>query len=434
MPQNTWHSTGDSGAWFATRAEAKAYERGRTGGGHEGPYPEGHPEDGGPSRDGPYGREPRGKRGKGGKGRGKGHQPQSQGWGQQASHSWGGGGGGGRNWPQAPQPASVFGLVTGAAMTARCVVEAARDLKYLAGPQPAVQGQANGPEPGKGWLAQARDWVMGVGGSSPPAQGSGTQLALTAGAAPAQVATTPAPAQQGALSSDEKVQLLHQLLGTQAPARSQDGPQAGDVATLKAQVEAQNKLLQDLHARLASPASSSGTAAPPPPAALPAPAAPPAQQALTDATNAYLLEELVQQRVALAKLAAKAEEGGKPKVDDPARAPAGVLPTRASLDPEGEVTTDGHDEFWAWLDNTPAAPWPCTGTFSAWVDKMVYKCKAEEIREWARAKGVLPGAEQAPPGSTPTRKELLVLLAKASVAHRTAADAAVPAAAAAAGA
>ena len=416
------------GEWYTTKAERKAIEkRARQGG-----YPkEDDPEHWAPARDGPYERERRPR--KGGKGRGKGDQPQSQGWGQQAPHSWGGGGGGGRNWGQAPQPASVFGLVTGAAMTARCVVEAARDLKYLAGPQPAVQGQANGPEPGKGWLAQARDWVMGVGGSSPPAQGPGTQLALTAGAAPAQVAATPAPAQQGALSSDEKVQLLHQLLGTQAPARSQDGPQAGDVAALKAQVEAQNKLLQDLHARLASPASSSGMAAPPPPAALLAPVVPPAQQALADAANAYLMEELIQQKVGLALAAAKAGDGGKPKVDDPARVPAGVLPTRASLDPEGEVTTDGHDEFWAWLDNTPAAPWPCTGTFSAWVDKMVYKCKAEEIREWARAKGVLPGAEQAP-GSTPTRKELLVLLAKASVADRAAANAAVVAAAAAAGA
>ena len=248
------------GEWYTTKAERKALEK-RI---RQGDYPkEDAPEHRAPARDGPYERERRPR--KGGKGRGKGNQPQSQGWGQQASHSWGGGGGGGRNWPQAPQPASVFGLVTGAAMTARCVVEAARDLKYLAGPPPAAQGQPNGPEPGKGWLAQARDWVMGVGGSSPPAQGPATQLALTAGAAPAQVATTPAPAQQGALSSDEKVQLLHQLLGTQAPARSQDGPQAGDVATLKAQVEAQNKLLQDLHARLASPASSSGTVAPPPP-------------------------------------------------------------------------------------------------------------------------------------------------------------------------
>ena len=64
---------GESDAWFATKAELKAYERGRSGGGHQGAYPEGHPEM--PSRDGPYERErrPRGKGGKGcGEGRGTG--------------------------------------------------------------------------------------------------------------------------------------------------------------------------------------------------------------------------------------------------------------------------------------------------------------------------------------------------------------------------
>ena len=112
LPNQSWHSGGESGAWFATKAELKAYERGRAGCGHQGLYPEGHPESWTPSRDGPYERERR-PRGKGGKGRGKGNQPPPQGWDQPAaaSHSWGGGGGGGRHWRQAPQP-SAWGFVT----------------------------------------------------------------------------------------------------------------------------------------------------------------------------------------------------------------------------------------------------------------------------------------------------------------------------------
>ena len=47
---------------------------------------------------------------------------------------------------------------------------------------------------------------------------------------------------------------------------------------------------------------------------------------------------------------------------------------------------------------------------------MAYKSKAEELREWAKAKGVLPVQEQ-PPSTAPTRRELVVMLAKASVAN-----------------
>ena len=410
MPQDSWFAAGNhpDSPWFTSKGALRKWDRSQRGHAQEGGA------HGGPPRDGPYGGRNHGKGGKGGHGGGKKgwHPPPEGGRPPATPQSWGGGG----DWSRDRRPAnhrnSPWSLVHDAAATARCVVEAARDLRYLAAPHAAQQGQDQGAEAGKGWLATARDWLLGDAGL--PATTAGPQqLALTAGAAPAPASTPAAaplapaqPVQQG-LPADQ-VQLLAKLLGNQPPDRSSGSDQAGEVAALKAQLDSQNRLLQHLTASLAGPAGSAAVPAAVPPA-LPAPA-----PAAPDPASALLLQELVRTQVKEA-MAGQGPGAAKPAEDAPKTIPSGVLPTRASLDPEGEVTPEGHDAFWQWLDNTPSAPWPCTGAFSTWVDKVAYKCKAEELREWAKAKGVLPVAEQ-PPSTAPTRRELVVMLAKASVA------------------
>ena len=89
----------------------------------------------------------------------------------------------------------------------------------------------------------------------------------------------------------------------------------------------------------------------------------------------------------------------------------GALPTPHTLDPDGDVTPEGHEAFWQnYIDEVPRAPWPARGSYDSWPTKVAYKCTKADLKAWAQGKSLADASPAA------KRTDLLDALARASLA------------------
>jgi hypothetical protein len=287
---------------------------------------------------------------------------------------------------------------------ARVAVEAATALRSLVAPQPAEQPPgAQGDPTSRGWLATARGWLLGE--STPPPQGC-------LQSAPPVAPQAPPPAEQ----------LLSRLLGGETAARAPPPPgvsQQDLLAQLSQELSTQRQVLAILVERV----DPQGRKVP-----LPLrDASPPRTPAVPrlrdtprtpryggddddDKLNTRLLETLALLRKEQGEppLSSPGADGSAlPLVEDTRLAPA-----KAAFDTEGEVTPEGHARFWSWLDDTPKAPWPCSGQYANWAKKMAYKCSVADLHRWARLK--TPSLDDAALQAR-SREELVNTLAKAAM-------------------